>query len=285
MSITIDQVVNDIDQLVSLPNIWVRINDMIDSEVCSLNDLGQVISQDPGLTARLLGMANSAAFGLRAKVDNVSKAVNVVGLQRLKNLVLATASMDAFEGIPNELVTMENFWQHSIYCGLIAKFLGDQIKMPQSDTLFVAGLLHDLGQLLMFKLIPDLERQAMMRAVEGVEDEDLHTVEKEVIGFDHAMVGGELAAHWHLPAMLAETMRCHHDVEQAEHFPKETAIVNIANCLAVLAELNTTEPDETDAPPITPKAWEITGLDDSIIAPAVAFARDQFNEMRSALLP
>ena len=123
MSITIDQVVNDIDQLVSLPNIWVRINDMIDSEVCSLNDLGQVISQDPGLTARLLGMANSAAFGLRAKVDNDSKAVNVVGLQRLKNLVLATASMDAFEGIPNELVTMENFWQHSIYCGLIAKFL------------------------------------------------------------------------------------------------------------------------------------------------------------------
>jgi HD-like signal output (HDOD) protein len=283
MSMTIDKVVHDIDQLVSLPTIWVRINDMISTDDCSVTELGRVISQDPGLTARLLGMANSASFGLAAKVDSVSKAVNVVGMQRLRNLVLATAAVEAFEGIPNQLVTMDNFWQHSIYCGLIAKYLGDQIRLPQSDTLFVAGLLHDLGQLLMCKLIPDQEREAMMRAVES-DSEDLHKAELELIGFDHAMVGGELAVHWHLPDMLAETMRYHHDVAKAEHFPKETAVVNIANSLAVLAELNTTQFADTDAPPIDAKAWEITGLDETIIEPAVAFARDQYKEMRTALL-
>ncbi|MCG6970514.1 MAG: HDOD domain-containing protein [Gammaproteobacteria bacterium] len=283
MPVTIDNIVNDIDQLVSLPNLWVRINEMIGEDNCSVNALGQVISQDPGLTARLLSTANSAAFGLRTKVDSVAKAVNVVGLKRLRNLVLATAAVEAFEGIPNQLVTMENFWQHSIYCGLIAKFLGDEVNLPHSDSLFVAGLLHDLGQLLMCKLIPELERDAMMRAVEAGGEEDLHKAEQQLMGFDHAMVGGELAVHWHLPDMLAETMRCHHDVAQAQHFPKETAIVNIANSLAVLAELNTTEIAATDAPPIDAKAWEITGLDGAIIEPAVACAREQFNEMQAAL--
>lgn len=283
MSVTIDKVVGDISQLVSVPVVWLKINEMVNSHNSSIHDVGRVVSQDPGLTARVLSLANSAAFGLRTKVDNVNKAVAMVGMRRLRDMVLATYVVEAFGDVSSKPATLENFWKHSIYCGLAARYLAYELQLEQSDALFVAGLLHDLGQLVMFRVIPDLEGHMLTQAVEQQDVEDLHEVEQKLFGFDHAMLGGELATQWKFSDMLSETIRYHHDIECAEKFPLQTAIVNIANCLAVAAELDTTDITVTDAPPVDPKAWLITGLDESVIEPAVLYAREQFSEMRSAL--
>jgi len=284
MAVAINDIVDNIDDLVSLPGIFVRINQMINDPACTVTQLGEVLSQDPGLTVRLLRIANSPLYGLSTEVDTATKAVTVIGLQRVRDLVLATSAVEAFEGIPNDLLTMDNFWLHSIYCGLIAKFLAAKIKLAQSESLFVAGLLHDFGHLVMFSRIPELARQALELEMEGNDDIDLYRLEQNHIGFDHAMIGGSVATHWQLPAMLVETIRYHHEPEKAKAFAKQTAIVHIANSLAVLAELNATELSETDAPAIHPYAWEITQLDNSVIAPALDDAKQKFAEMRALLL-
>jgi len=122
MVISIDEIVKDIEDLVSLPSVFIQINQLIDDPKCTSAQIGDIISQDPNLTVRVLRIANSPMYGLRAEIDTVNKAVTVIGMKRIRDLVLATSAVDAFESIPNELITMENFWMHSVYCGLMAKF-------------------------------------------------------------------------------------------------------------------------------------------------------------------
>ncbi len=282
--ITLEDVTRDIDNLVSLPSVFIRLNQLVESPRSSVNQIADVISTDPGLTARLLRMANSAMFGMRKEVDTISKAVNVVGLKRLRDLALATSTIKAFENTTNPLLPQEDFWLHSIRCGLAAKFLAEQARLSNSDTLFIAGLLHDIGDLLMFKRIPEVSREAIQKSVEQSRSISLHQVEQEMLGFDHAMVGTKLAEHWSLPAIFVETIRWHHEPEKASQFKKEVAIVHIANTLAVCAELNSTDIDATDAPPIQTAAWATVGLTPEIIPVILKAVNEHTASMRELLL-
>jgi len=284
MAITLQEVTRDIDNLVSLPSVFVRLNQLVESPRSTVNQIAAVISQDPGLTARLLRMANSAMFGMRTGVDTLSKAVNVIGLKRLRDLALATSTIQAFEKTTNPLLPQEDFWLHSIRCGLAAKFLAEQARLANGDTLFIAGLLHDIGDLLMFQRIPDASRDAIQKSLEQSRSISLHQVEQELLGFDHAMVGTKLAEHWNLPAIFVETIRWHHEPDKATQFKKEVAVVHIANTLAVCAELNSADVDATDAPPLHPNAWATLGLTPEIIPVILKAVHEHTAGMREVLL-
>ncbi len=283
MAVTPKELVSTVGDLVSLPEVSVRVNELVNNPRSSTADIGKVISQDPGLTARLLRIANSAFYGFAYQIDTVSRAVTVIGTGTLRDLVLATSATKVFENIPNDLVNMDDFWRHSVYCAVVARILGDQVPKVQGERLFIAGLLHDIGQLIIFNKIPDLAREALLLTLEGPDEPEVHQAERQVVGFDHSQVGGELARAWKLPAIIAEAVEFHHDPEKAQAFPMETAVVHIANSIAILAELNST--DEQEAPTIAPGAWEITGLSAEIIPPTVEEARTQFDEVRTAFFP
>jgi len=285
MTTAIEDIIKQVDDLVSLPGVFVRINEMIESEGSSAANIATVISQDPGLTIRLLRVANSPFYGLSKEVDSVSRAITIIGTQRLRDMVLATSAVEVFEGIPNELVTMDDFWSHSLLCGIIAKNLAELSGIKESDSLFIAGLLHDVGQLIMFRHFPEASTKVLLRELDQVDEPEITESENEIIGFDHAQLGGALIAHWHLPAIFVETITYHHTPEQATNFPKHTSIVHIANTLAVLAELNTLNIEETDAPSIHSGAWETAGLKADVIKPVIMAARQEFESMRALFLP
>ncbi len=285
MVTNIDDLISQVDDLVSLPEVFVRINSMIESGNSSAADIAQVVSQDPGLTLRVLRLANSPFYGLSKEVDSVGKAVTIIGMQRLRDLVLATAAVESFEGIPNDLVTMDDFWMHSIYCGLAAKHLGQIAKVPQADTLFVPGLLHDIGQLVLFRQLPEPSLKVLMTCLDAVDEPPISSVERAVLGFDHTMLGGRLAEHWHLPSMFVETIRWHHEPVGATEFIKEVNIIHIANSVAVLAELGTDDIEKTDAPDIEAAAWEAVGLTDEVIPAVVEACSEEFSTMRNLLFP
>ena len=274
----ISELVKMADKMVSFPEIHMRISQMLDDPDCDMGKLGDVISFDPGLTAQILRVANSPFYGLSKEVNTVAHALTVVGLSKLRYMLLATSAVKTFDGIPNELVSMEDFWLHSLYCALAAKILAEKIKGVQADAVFVSGLLHDIGQLVLFNQLPELARDALLNSVEAPEEPDTYISEREIIGFDHAALGGALAEHWHWPAMLIETIKYHHEPDKSENYPKETAIVHIANCLAVLAELNTANIDETDAPQIEPHVWKRLGLDENIIPSVLESMYTQFED-------
>ncbi|MGD8926223.1 MAG: HDOD domain-containing protein [Thioalkalispiraceae bacterium] len=285
MPTSIDDIISQVDDLVSLPGVFLRINEMIESQESTAAEIGAVLSQDPGLTARLLRIANSPFYGLSKEVDSVSRAITIIGTQRLRDLVLATCAVEAFDGIPNELITMDDFWGHSLYCGLISKQLGELAGLRESDSLFIAGLLHDIGRLIMFRELPVESLDVLLRELDQLTEPDMSETEAEIIGFDHAQLGGAVIAHWHLPAIFVEPISLHHQPEKATEFPRHTAIVHIANTLAVLAELNTLNMEETDAPSIHSGSWETIGVSPDVIQTVVTTARQEFESMRSLFLP
>lgn len=281
MGLYLQDVLDHVEKLVSLPAACIRINELIDDPTTSMDEIARVINQDVALTARLLRLANSPAYGFPAQVDTVARALTILGTEQLRDLALATVAIKTFEGIPNNLLSMESFWQHSIYCALCARELATLCLKRQRDSLFVAGLLHDIGQLVLFHQLPGLSCQVLQACIDAPGEPEIQQAEKDIIGFDHTEVGNELALRWSLPASIRECIACHHDPQAARQFPQEAAIVHIANSLATLAELN--DNDLTHAPAIQPGAWQLTELNENIIDAVISSVKTQFANTRALL--
>jgi HD-like signal output (HDOD) protein len=198
MSLEARDLVKSAGSISSLPMIFNRINDAVNNPRSSIADIGRVISEDPGLTARLLRIVNSAFYSFPSKIDTISRAVTIVGTQQLRDLALATSVMKVFKGIPEDLINMEAFWCHSIGCGITARVLASHRREANLERYFVTGMLHDIGRLLLFMNLPKQSRAALMRCQQS--EELLYQVERKEIGFDHATVGSALLQAWNLPA-------------------------------------------------------------------------------------
>ena len=270
MSTAVD-LVKDISGLVTLPHVYIQIGRLIDDPGSSSADIAKVVSQDPSFTLRLLRVANSALYRFPSAVDTVAKAVSIIGTAQIRNLALSMSVASSFEGLPNELVSMENFWRHSLYCALAARQLAQRAGRCDPDALFTAGLLHDIGELIIFNRLPQQASEALLMVLDSEEEIQVFQAERQVMGFDHSEVGGELAKQWQLPALLEECIAYHHDVAGSLRHRRETALVHLANILALMAELDTLDP--IDVPSIDPLAWELTGLTGACIEPAVREAQ------------
>ncbi len=282
MNEKIQDLLGNVEQLISLPAAYVKLNELVEDPTSSADDIAHVITQDVALTARLLRVANSPMYGLSTQIDTVSRAVTVLGTQQVRDLALATSACKSFDGIPNELVSMESFWEHSILCALCARTLALECLKRQREAVFVAGLLHDIGQLVLYHTLPDLSRQTLEACLDSPDELESQEAERDIISFDHAEVGSELARSWSLPVSLQECIAYHHNPAHAKQNRVETAIVHIANSIAALVELNTHELD--NAPRIHDIAWELTGLDQAIIAPTIADVQTQINGARALLM-
>ncbi|MBS0395301.1 MAG: HDOD domain-containing protein [Proteobacteria bacterium] len=274
-----DHIVADVATLVSLPEVVIRINQLVDDPRSSAEDIGRAVAQDPALTARLLALANSAMFGMQRKVDTVGRAIAVLGTRQVRDLTLGLSAARAFNGIPNDLVSMGSFWHHSVLCAVAARALAGSCVRGRPESSFVAGLLHDVGQLVLFNKLPAEERRALLMTIDAPNEPDLHLCEQQILGFDHARVGGALARRWRLPASLVEAIEFHHAPARASEFPLDVAIVHLANSTAVLAEVESDEFE--DAPPIEPVAYEITGLKPSRVLEVAAEARGAVDEVKA----
>ncbi len=282
MSSDIAELVKGVGGLVSLPDVFIRISRIIDDPNGSTTDIAKAISQDPSFTVRLLRVANSAFYGLSTQVDTVSKAVTLIGTAQIRSLALATNVAKSFEGLPNELVSMENFWRHSLYCALAARHLAKEAGRCDPEAVFTAGLLHDIGELVIFNRMPAQAKEALLLVLDSVDELPVFEAERRVMGFDHAQVGGELARQWKLPGLLEECIAHHHDIGAAQAHPREVAMVHLANILALMAEVDSLDP--ADVPPMDPRAWEITGLSPDRVEPIVRVIQAEIAEAENLFL-
>lgn len=220
--------------LVSLPEICFQVQELAESPTATANDIGRVIGTDPSLSARLLKLVNSAFYGLPGRIETVSRAVNIIGIRELRNLTFAASAADIFRGIPKQLVDMPSFWQHSSYTGLVAKQLGKFCNVLHPERLLTAGLLHDIGRLLMYTGLPDaMRRCAELQARSGREQCD---IEDEIVGFNHGEASYALLRHWNLPENLCAAVRYHHHPNDAHDAHLEAAILHVADVVAHTAQ-------------------------------------------------
>lgn len=281
LQLTPEGLVASIEDLVTLPEVAMRIARMVEDPTSSATAIGLEISNDAALTARLLRVANSPAFGQLGKISTISRAITVLGVRQVRDLTVGITAVRTFEGVGNELVTMESFWRQSVLCAVAAAHIAARRGCGRAESPFIAGLLHDIGQLVIYSRAPDLGRRALLMSVDAADDLGLYLCEREVMGFDHGAVGAALARKWGLPPSLQECIEFHHEPQRAREHPVDVAIVHIANSVAVLAEIGSTDPD--DAPAISPEALRAVKLDSAGLLDTVRKTMESAPEMLAVL--
>jgi putative nucleotidyltransferase with HDIG domain len=281
MALAAKQLIEDVGQLLSLPELVIKINDLVNREDTNATDIAAAISQDPALSTRILMVANSPAYASSRQIDSITRAVTMLGTKQIRDLILSASAAKVFKGIPNNVISVEDFWHHSVYCALLARTLAELSRRVNAETMFTAGLLHDIGHLVMFNRIPEQAAAAILMTIQGDADRDVFDAEREILGFTHCDVGASLAERWHLPEVLATCIAYHHHPSQAPRFADAVAHVHIANAIASLPYSDT--PTLEDLQRVDSNAWGLAGLAPDDIGPAVQKAQTQFVETQNAL--
>lgn len=268
-------------KLVSLPDIYLRLRSVLDDPEFSMSDVADVISRDPGMTARLLRLVNSAFFGLAAKIETVTRATSLLGTQQVHDLVLATSVTETFDGMSSDVMDMQRFWRRSIHCGVLSRLLANKCNVLDSERLFVAGLLRDIGHLIMYQTVPGPSLQAMEQSART--GQPLFKVEQEIIGLHYARVGGVLMRQWDLPKSLVQATEFHVEPGLADENALETAIVHLA---ALMAESTDADegPDNWQLR-IDEAAWKTIGISMQQCIDCLTEANGQLDQVILLLFP
>ncbi|WP_286233637.1 HDOD domain-containing protein [Thalassotalea sediminis] len=217
------------NEIFVLSDSFVRIKELIDDEASTIDDIADVILLDPALAGTILKLANSSFFNYPGKIDTISKAVLVLGITEVYNLVIAYFTTKAFKDIKAEPEFLDAFWESSVDCALIIKYLGFQLKLPNAERLFILGLMHNLGELVLQQFVPEQVKKA--RHIASGELPWLK--QRDMFGFSYADCTGELLKLWQLPYSLIEPIRFQ-DQDDFEHCTIETKLLFIAKRMMLL---------------------------------------------------
>lgn len=278
-SMTADSFIQGVSEVPSLPLFYSRLDEAINHPRSSITDIAKIISEDQGLSARILKLANSPLFGYFSKIDTITQSVTIIGVQQVRDLALAISVMGIFTGIPEDLITMESFWKHSIGCGLTARILATSQRDANLERFFVAGILHDIGRLVMFLRVPDLCRE--MLEICRTEQISLFEAERKCLGFDHAAVGGALLRMWKIPVRVAEPVEFHHSCNQSGQYPRETSILHCADMITHALELGNS--GDLIAPRLDSASWERLSLSPFQLPMLIKQIDSQFLEITGVL--
>jgi len=276
-------------KLVSLPEVFLRINQALHDPASTTGQIADLIGKDPSLSAILLKIVNSAFYSraLRAakhqfpaKVDSLSRAVALVGSSQLGVLALGVSVLSRFNDIPPGLIDVKSFWRHSIFCGILARVLAEKKQEPEGEHFFVAGLLHDIGRLIFYRYYPVLSGESLVAA--KVRKISLTEAEREIMGFDHAVIGGLLLKKWNYPSSLGKSVRFHHEPGEVLIID-EPAVVHVADCVTVALDMGSS--GEGLVPPLHPEAWDNVGVEPAELGPMAQSAMDQCDEIFTAFFP
>ncbi len=249
------ELVSYVEALSSLPTVYLRIREQLDSPDGSIIEVGRLVAVDPALTVRLLRLVNSALYGY-GQVDTVHRAVQILGLQQVHDLVLAMSVNSVFAGIRPEHMDVGRFWRSSVMCGLAARAIARSCGQPTSERLFVIGLLADLGHLVMYQTVPGLAEEARLAAEANTEP--LPAAERRIIGCDYAEVGATLMDRWKLPSPFAEIIGAQIQPRLGGERAFDAAILHVAHHLVQADRQG--EPSDTAIARVDPMVWPLLGI-------------------------
>jgi putative nucleotidyltransferase with HDIG domain len=275
--LTIPDVIGKVRDLPSLPTVVMELLDTIGREDVDIKTLADKVSHDQALTAKTLRLANSSFYGLQRKVTTISQAISVLGFQSVRTLITATAVTGSFSTAPQSKFDFQSFWRHAVGTAVCARSLARHVHVNQ-EYAFMAGLLHDIGRLVLVTDFPDEYNEVLIHR--GEHDCYLFEAELEVLGVCHAMVGGALAEHWKFPPVIQKAVALHHDPE-ARETGSLAAIVHVADAIAHGLDLSA---DACDlVPPLSDAVWSNLGLSTALIMETLEETQTQFNEASQVL--
>lgn len=216
----------------SIPSVFSKVSAIVSNPSSSVRDIAKAIETDQAISAKALQISNSAAFGLRSRVNTLEQACSALGALRVRSLVLQTSLIQSYHTLSVKGFDLDRFWRHTVLTGIacreISKLCQSEVRV-QPEEAYICGLLHDIGIVIMLDSFP----QAYLQAIERSDEESLslQDAELQIFGFNHAEAGAALAQHWKFPQSVAMAARWHHDVPVG--VPDENICLLVALCNAI----------------------------------------------------
>ncbi|MBH0194902.1 MAG: HDOD domain-containing protein [Nitrospira sp.] len=244
------ELVRSCSSIFTLPEIYIRVRNVVDNPESSMDDLANAIKIDPAISARLLKVVNSPLYGFPKQIDNISRAVNMIGMQSVSDLVAATIIGRTFSGMTAGLMDLPAFWKKSVLCALLAGKIAKASGIMESERFFIEGLLRDIGHLVLYQTVPQRAQSALIES--GHLGAKLAEVEQSNIGCDFAKVGAELVHFWGMPSPIEQAIRHQLHPHEAVEYQIHASIVHLAGVVADDAQLETNQ--TVNPPPFDPFA-------------------------------
>lgn len=215
-----------------MPEIVAEVLRQTEDPTVALSDVSSIIERDPPLTAKLLMVSNSPYYGMRQVVGTLKLALVILGVREVRNIVLGVSMLDSLRDPNTErLLKQRGFWHHSVLVGALAKKLGTHLSLNLQGEDFIAGLLHDIGKMVLWRQLKEDYEKVFESA--GGASGALCAAESAAFGFDHADAAAALSQKWNLPQTLTDSLRCHHEGEGRSlndtKDPRLAALICVAN--------------------------------------------------------
>lgn len=274
--IVIEDVIKRIHDLPSLSAVVVELLSSMEQEDIDVHLLADKITRDQALTAKTLRLANSSFYGMQSKVTTIQQAISVLGFHSIRTLVTACSIAGSIAPGPGTRFDFPGFWRHSVATAVAAKALATRLGQS-AETAFTAGLLHDLGTLVLATRFPSQYEQAL--AYRAAHDCDVVQAEQAIFGLDHAAVGSALAAYWKFPAAMQAAVAQHHTPPASRSLP---LTIHLANTVAHALDLSGQEDDLV--PPLSLQLWQSAGLSDTVWFEIFRETEAGFHDMSQILM-
>lgn len=274
-----------IDEIPTLPAVVPKLLRLIESEKSNTDDIANAISQDPALTSKILKVANSAYYGFSQEISSMDKAVPLLGFNMVKSLAL---SIGVIRSLPSQKessrFSRQGLWTHSLAVATAMEKLGRRLRKGDDGYLFVIGLLHDIGKIVLDQFFCDLFQRALEEA-DNLAAYELYLAERTVIGFDHGEVGSMLLTRWKFPTAISDPIAIHHQREIPEGInAHDIAMLRIADALVL--EPDPGEEGDAPTPDIPGSALTLLGIEErdlKDIRTHLRNARDGINDFFNAM--
>jgi len=250
--------INKIDKLPTIPVIAHEILNVVGDETVSVNKIESIVENDPAISGKILSVANSAFFGTKQAVKTLDNAIMRIGFNNVKNIALGISIMTVFdEGKRHSVIDYQRIFNHSVSVGFIAKRLSEELKLGTADEIFINGILHDVGFLVLSRYFGENYKNVIENLYNG---QPLLEAEKNVLGFDHADMGAWLANQWQLPNNIKDSIEFHHSPSRAKRSLKHVSVTHVADYISTKNILSPVDKDPRY--PLDPAALEVLGINE-----------------------
>jgi len=255
---SIFKTIEGISSIPTLPAVIDQLGRLLQNPSTSAEEVGKAITTDQALTSKVLKLVNSAFYGFPGRISTITHAIVILGFSTIKNLVLSASIFDAFREIGNERrgFDLKSFWYHSIACAAASASIAKQTGCGDKEECFIAGLIHDLGKLILCQYLPDEFEKALQHSAQN--GQLLYESEKKLFDCTHTHVGAYLAERWNLPPSLRNAVAYHHTpVPSRDHEP----IIAIVHCADIFVRaLDQGNGGDNSIPQLSETAWKSLGL-------------------------
>ena len=272
-NIAFTEIVSKVHALPSLPAVAMELLARIEQNNADIHQLSAIVAKDQALSAKALRLANSSFYGMQRKVTTIPQALSILGLNSLRTLVTTTAVIDHFSATDLEGFDFQGFWRHSIAAAVCARLIAKRVDV-NPESAFMAGLLHDIGRLVLVTEFPVQYQTAINYRTEH--DCTMLAAERAILSCDHAAVGHALAEHWRFPLAIQMAVAGHHTPDQQW----SGGLINLVHVADAIARALDLCADENDlVPSLSPSAWNSLNLDQGTVMRVLHETELQFNEM------